>query len=155
MAEDAANAGSTGGPPERPPTSFGVFYPEKAIIAVIAAASDAERARQAVIGSGIPEERVHEFDSEFVLKRAEQAQADESVGDKVGRILTFFFSDTGRYEDEYLQEARKGSNFLLIQDLTEEEANGLSPILAANNCYIARYYGGSTVADLIIGRSNI
>jgi hypothetical protein len=154
MAEEATESGSEG-VPERPPTSFGVFYPEKDVVAVIAGSSDTENARQAVIASGIPAERVHALDPDFVLKRAEKAESDESFGDKVGRFLTFIFSDTGRYESEYIEEARKGSHFLLVQDLSEEEAQGIVPILLANHSHLARYYGGSTVADLIIGRSSV
>jgi hypothetical protein len=155
MAEDATNTGSTGGLPEEPPTSFGVFYPENDIVAAFAAKTDADAAQQAIIASGIAAERTHEIGPDWVLERAKQAQKEESFGDKVGRALSFIFSDTGRYESEYIEEAHKGSYFLLIRELTEEEAGGIGTILAANGCYLARYYGGSSVRDLIIGRSGI
>jgi hypothetical protein len=151
MAEDTPNTG----PSEEVPTSFGVFYPENDVVAIFANDADAQRARQAVINSGIRAERVHEVEPGYVLERAAREKAEESFGDKVGRALSFIFSDTGRYESEYIEEARKGSHFVLVQDVTEEEANQLSPILAANGSHLARYYGGSTVADLIIGRSSI
>jgi hypothetical protein len=142
-------------PPHRTPGSFGVFYPENDIIAVIDDRAEAERAVEALQAAGIPAgdidlatgEQVLEYDREF------RRQQQNPVG-RLARAVSHLFSEDARYEDEFAEAARAGRQFLVVHAPRAEVAERLRPILATHHARLARHYRRGIVVDLVHPRAD-
>lgn len=137
------------GMPAHPPTSFGVYYPEHDIVAVIDDHAEAEKAIQALIAAGIPADHVHQVEGKLLLERDHELRAHQSLAARVGRFVSFVMSDTGSYQQEYVDEAAKGHHLIIIQAPEPEDVDRVRDVLAAHHAHLARHYGSLAVADLI------
>jgi hypothetical protein len=80
-------------PPERTPSSFGVFYPQDDIIAVIEDRSEAERAVESLRSAGIPADDIDLATGDQVLEYERERQRRQTLAGRLGRAVSFLFSD--------------------------------------------------------------
>lgn len=137
------------GPPGPPPSSFGVFYPEDDIIAVIDDHAEAERAVEVLRAAGIPAGDIDLLTGDQVLAAERDFQGHQNLAERLSRALSFVFSDDARHQQEYVTAARAGRQILIVHAPRTAVVEQARPILAAHHARHARHYGRMTVEDLV------
>jgi hypothetical protein len=128
--------------------SFGVFYPEDDIIAVIDDRAEAERAVAALRAAGIAMADSDLATGEQVLAYERDFQQQQTSLGRLARAVSFLFSDDARYQQEYVEAARAGQHLLVVHAPETEVMERARPILAAHHAHHARHYRHGTVVDL-------
>src|SRR5688572_29375465 len=139
-------------PPERTPSSFGVFYPEGDIIAVLDERAEAERAVEELRAKGIPDGDIDLATGEQVLEYDRAFRAGQNWSGRLGRAVSYLFSDDARYQDDFASSARAGRQFLAIHAPHDETAELARPILIAHKARLARYFRQGSVEDMVYPR---
>jgi hypothetical protein len=136
-------------PPERTPSSFGVFYPKDDIIAVIDDRAEAERAVEALRAVGISADDIDLATGDQVLEYDREFRRSQNPAGRLARAVSQLFSDDSGYEQQFAESARAGHYFLVIHAPQAEVAERARPILIAHNARFARYFGRHAVEDLV------
>jgi hypothetical protein len=87
---------------------------------------------------------VLEFDRKF--------REGQNWGGRLGRAVSYLFSDDARYEDDFARSARAGRQFLVIHAPHDETAELARPILNAHKARLARYFRQGSVEDMVYPR---
>jgi hypothetical protein len=137
-------------PAARPrPESFGVFYPKGGVVAVIDDERDAETAVKGLTAAGVPKDAIDELQSADVVRLDDALRRRRSGLGAIGALLSSLLGDDGRYQQEYVGEARKGHRTLVIHGRSSALVAAMHPALAAGHAHHARFYRSMVVEDLV------
>ena len=134
-------------PPGPPPSSWGMLYPEGDLVSVIDARDEADRAVRSLEAAGVPADHIFLVDGRQVIATTEDFRQHQNVAGRLGRVISFLLSDSARYEQEYLEEARLEHHLIVVRAPTTEEVDRALPILRAHGAHHIRHYGQLTVDD--------
>lgn len=134
--------------PTEDPKSYGVFYPEDDIVAVIEDRAEAERAVEALRAAGIAMADTDLATGAQVLAYEQHFQQNQTPMERLAQFVSSVFSDDGRYQQEYVEAARAGHYLLVVHAPGTEVVALARPILAAHHAHHARHYRRGTVMDL-------
>ena len=136
-------------PPGPPPSSWGLFYPEGDIVAVIDDCAEADRAAQELEAAGIAADDIFLIEGRRVVEVMEDFQQHQHAFGRIGRAISNLMSDAPRFEQEYLDEARKGHHLLAVHAPSAEVVERVRPVLRAHRAHHVRHYGPLTVDELL------
>lgn len=125
--------------------SFGTYYPEGYIVAVVDSAETAELGAAELRSAGFAEDDVRTYSGEWVVENHEAFLRQRSVLQRIGSV---FASDEKEAVDEYIEEARRGRHFVTVRASDEEQMERARQVLAAKGAYKMRHYGPSVMTDL-------
>jgi hypothetical protein len=134
--------------PVPPPSDWGLIYPEGNIVAVIDDCTEADRAVQALEAAGIPADDIFLIGGRRALDVMEDFRQHQHALGRIGRAISNLMSDVPRFEQQYLNEARKGHHFLMVRAPSDEVVELVRPVLRAHQAHHVRHYGSLAVEEL-------
>src|SRR5215470_2786712 len=107
FAQDASQPGI-------PPISFGNIYPRDDVVAVFDDRESADRALQALIEVGIPQDDVDVIDAESVLATDREVRQHRGPLARLESWLSTAFSDDAADYASYIHEAERGHHLVIV-----------------------------------------
>lgn len=130
---------------EAPPTMMGVPYWEGFLVSVIDDDAVADRAVTELRAAGFSDDDARSFRGDFVVKNHDTFMAHRSFSQRVGMALSV---DERTLMNEYLDEMRKGHNFVEVRVPDEDTMNRAHTILVAHNAHHRRHYLKNQVVEV-------
>jgi hypothetical protein len=134
--------------PSTPPISFGNIYPRDDVIAVIDDREAADRARQALVQAGIPEDDVDVADAASVLEADQDFRQHRGAVERFQAWLSAAFSDDALDYRDYVHEAQRGHTLMMVHAQNARTVERVRQVLQAHGAHNMRYYGVLIVTDL-------
>ena len=132
----------------REPSSLGVFYPRGDVIAVIDDEREAVRAIADLRAAGVAAADIELLDGDDILRLDDTFRRRRSALSQLAALIASLVGDDGRYEQEYLDEARQGHRTLVVHAPPPTLVQGIRGALVSNHAHHARYYRSVVVEDL-------
>ena len=134
--------------PMPPPSSWGLIYPEGDILAVIDDCAEADRTVRDLETAGIPADDIFLIEGPRAVEIMEDFRQHQHALGRIGRAISSLLSDAARFDQQYLEEARKGHHLLVVQAPSDDVVARVQPILRAHGARRVRHYGALVVEDL-------
>ena len=125
-----------------------MIYPQGDIVAVIDTCAEADRTVQALEAVGIPADDIFLVEGRRAIEISGDFRQHQHALGRIGRAITQLLSDSARFEQEYLDEARQGHHLLVVRAPSAEVVQRVRPVLDAHQAHHVRHYGPLTVEEL-------
>ena len=129
--------------------SFGNIYPRDDVVAVIDDRDAAERATQALIAAGVPEDDVDLADPQSVLEADRDSRQHRDAFERLQSWLSVVFSDDAADYSSYVREAERRHYLVIAHAQRPETVERVRQVLQAHGAHNMRHYGALTVTELL------
>lgn len=126
-------------------TALGTYYPRHYIVAVIHDPVTASKARDELKTAGFAESNVELCPGEDFVKNWDDYLAHRG---RLARAADLFPAEEHDAVEEYLEEARRGSSFVMVHTPEHDGRDRARDILHGFGAHDMRYYGDRTITDL-------
>lgn len=129
-------------------TRFGIFYPTDYLVAAFRDFSEASKARDALINSGVQEQDLIAVRGEEVVEFAEEHLQKDGLGSMLMTQLSRAIHTEASYADKDLALARQGAAFVAVHCPTEATKTAVWKSLESSQPIVARYYLSTGIEHL-------
>jgi hypothetical protein len=126
-------------------TLFGTDHPTPYVVGVLDAPDQTAQAVEALRNAGFAGEAVRRWQSEQVLENHRTFMEQKGLIQRIGSAID---SDEQDALQDYLEQARKGRQFLMVSVLESGQEEQVHRILAAHGAHHLTYYGEGVYRDL-------
>ena len=121
-------------------TQFGVFYPDKYLVAIFADMAHADHAVQMLRNSGFTEEDVTSAPGSDVVEFADQLKNKDGMWGLLMQQLSRAFATEEKYTDHDLKLAAGGAAFVVVYCPTEKLKTDAWQTIQPADPLVARHY---------------